>query len=174
MITQELLKKYFLYLDGELLRNFNSGGEKSGNCSGWINTVNGNKKYIRLSICKKHIYLHQAIFIYHHGYLPKYIDHVNGNSLDNRIENLREANQSLNIANSILSKANTSGYKGVVWRKDTNKWAAQITKNRKNYSLGSFENIEDAANAYKIASKNMFGEFARPEASNRVIDRGTQ
>jgi len=174
MITQELLKKYFLYNDGNLLRNFNCGGEKVGSCSGWINTVNNGKKYIRLSICKKHIYLHQAIFIYHHGYLPKYIDHINGNSLDNKIENLREANQSLNIANSLLSKSNTSGYKGVTWRKDTNKWMAQITKNKKHHNLGCFENIEDAANAYKIASKNMFGEFARPEASNRNVDRTTK
>lgn len=174
MITQELLKKHFLYNDGKLLRNFNSGGEKVGNSAGWLNTVSRGKKYIRLSVCGKQIYLHQAIFLFHHGHLPKYIDHINGDSLDNRIENLRETNQSLNTANSVLSKVNTSGYKGVVWRKDTNKWKAQITKNRKCYDLGSFENIEDAANAYKVASKEFFGEFARPEASNRGLDRATQ
>ncbi len=163
MITQELLKQYFSYNDGQLVRNFNSGGEKAGTCAGWVNTVSRGKKYIRLNVCGKQIYLHQAIFIYHHGYLPKFIDHTNGDSFDNRIENLRETNQSLNTGNSKLSKANTSGYKGVVWRKDTKKWMAQIVKDRKRYGLGSFNNIEDAANAYKIAAEKFFGEFARPE-----------
>ena len=174
MITQEILKKLFTYENGLLIRNFDSGGQKSGSVCGWENKVSRGKKYIRMNVLGKQIYLHQAIFLYCNGYLPKYIDHVNGNSLDNRIENLREANQSLNTANSVLSKANTSGYKGVVWRNDTKKWMAQITKNRKCYNLGSFENIEDAANAYKIASEKLFGEFARPEASNRGIDRAAQ
>jgi hypothetical protein len=174
MITQELLKKQFSYDNGKLLRNFSSGGQKVGSFAGWINTVTRGKRYIRLNVCGEQIYLHQAIFLMHHGYLPKCIDHINGNSFDNRIENLREANQSLNTANSVISKANTSGYKGVVWRKDTNKWMAQISKNKKHYNLGSFEKIEDAAKAYKIAAEKFFGEFARPEASNRNIDRSTQ
>lgn len=163
MITQDLLKQYFSYKDGQLVRNFNSGGEKAGTFAGWVNTVTRGKKYIRLNVCGNQIYLHQAIFLMHHGYLPKCIDHINGNSFDNRIENLRETNQSLNTANSLLSKANTSGYKGVVWRKDTKKWMAQIVKDRKRYGLGSFDNIEDAANAYKVAAEKFFGEFARPE-----------
>jgi hypothetical protein len=103
------------------------------------------------------------VFLYHHGYIPDYIDHINGDSLDNRIENLREATQSLNGANSKLAKSNTSGFKGVTWRKDTKKWMAQITKNKKHYNLGSFENIEAAATAYRIAAEKLFGEFARPE-----------
>jgi hypothetical protein len=162
MITQELLKQYFSYKDGQLVRNFNSGGKKAGTSAGWVNTVSRGKKYIRLNVCGKQIYLHQAIFLLHHGYLPKCVDHINGDSFDNRIENLREANQSLNTANSVTSKANTSGYKGVVWRKDTSKWMAQISKDKKHYNLGSFEKIEDAAKAYRIAAEKLFGEFARP------------
>lgn len=163
MITQEILKKLFKYENGSFIRNFDSGGQKSGSICGWVSGISKGKKYIRINVLQKEIYLHRAIFLYHNGYLPKYIDHINGNSLDNRIENLRETNQSLNTANSLLSKANTSGYKGVVWRKDTKKWKAQITKNRKCYDLGSFENIEDATNAYKITAEKFFGEFARPE-----------
>jgi len=171
MITQELLKEMFKYENGNLIRNYDSGGSKSGTNAGWINKVSRGKEYIRISVHRKHIYLHQAIFLYHHGYLPKYIDHINGNSLDNRIENLRETNQSLNTANSLLSKANTSGYKGVIWRKDTKKWHAQIWKDRKRYGLGFFDNIEDAAQAYKEAANKFYGEFARPECS---IDRAAQ
>ena len=88
MITQELLKQYFSYENGKLIRNFDYKGQKSGTCAGWINNVSRGKKYIRLSVCGKQIYLHQAIFIYHNGYLPKFIDHINGNSFDNRIETL--------------------------------------------------------------------------------------
>lgn len=162
MITQELVKKQFTYKDGLLLRNFDSGGKKAGDIAGWVNEVSRGKKYVRVSILKKQIYAHQLIFLYHHGYIPEYIDHINGNSLDNRIENLRETNQSLNTANSKLSKANKSGYKGVIWRKDIEKWHAQIWKDRKRYGLGMFENIEDAAKAYKDAAEKFYGEFARP------------
>ena len=161
MITQELLKEIFKYENGNLIRNYDSGGSKAGTAAGWVNTVAGGKKYIRISVKRAHIYLHQAIFLYHHGYLPKYIDHMNGDSFDNRIENLREANQSLNTANSKLSKANTSGFKGVTWRKDTKKWAAQIFKDGKMFSLGSFNNVNDAAEAYKRKAIEFFGEFAR-------------
>jgi hypothetical protein len=174
MITQELVKFLFNYKDGNLIRNFDAGGEKAGSIVGWLNPTGGGKKYQRTSIKGKSIYCHQAIFLYHHGYIPKYIDHINGNTFDNRIENLRETNQSLNTANSKLSKANTTGYKGVIWRKDIKKYHAQIWKNRKRHGLGFFETIEEAALAYKNAAIELFGEFARPEASNRTMDRVTQ
>jgi hypothetical protein len=161
MITQKLLKEIFKYENGNLIRNYDSGGSKAGTAAGWVNTVTRGKKYIRISVKRNHIYLHQAIFLYHHGYLPKYIDHMNGDSFDNRIENLRETNQSLNTANSKLSKANTSGFKGVTWRKDTKKWAAQIFKDGKRFGLGSFDNVNDAAEAYKRKAIEFFGEFAR-------------
>ena len=163
MITQELVKEHFTYEDGNLIRNFNHNNQKSGDIAGWITVASRDKKYKRISFLNTHKYVHQIIFLYHHGFIPKYIDHINGNSLDNRIENLREATQSLNNANSKLAKSNTSGIKGVTWRKDTKKWAAQIMKDKKNYSLGSFQNIEDAATAYRIAAEKLFGEFARPE-----------
>ena len=43
MITQELLKQYFSYKDGQLVRNFNSGGKKAGTSAGWVNTVSREK-----------------------------------------------------------------------------------------------------------------------------------
>ena len=126
--------------------------------------------YIRLDLNvgitgKKQVFLHRLIAetLIPNPYNLECVDHIDGNKQNNRIENLRETNQSLNTANSVLSKANTSGYKGVVWRKDTKKWMAQIVKDRKRYGLGSFDNIEDAANAYKVAAEKFFGEFARPE-----------
>jgi hypothetical protein len=105
--------------------------------------------------------LHHAIFLFHHGYIPTRIDHVDGNTSNNKIENLRAATQSQNMGNSKMKSTNTSGYKGVSFRKDTNKWNASIMVNGKHISLGSYENKEDAAKAYSIGAKQHFKEFAK-------------
>lgn len=107
------------------------------------------------------MYLHQVIFLMHHGYIPDYIDHADGNSINNRIENLRAATQSQNMGNSRAKKTNTSGYKGVTFRKDTNKWQASVMVNGKHISLGSHPTKEKAAEAYKRGAKIYFGNFSR-------------
>lgn len=92
------------------------------------------------------------------------VDHINGNKLDNRKENLRIANASTNKANCGLRSSNTSGYKGVVFAKARKHlptpWAAQIKVNYKTIGLGYFSTKEEAALAYNEASLNHFGEFA--------------
>jgi hypothetical protein len=88
------------------------------------------------------------------------IDHINHNRLDNRKCNLRFCNMSQNIANSLLSKINTSGYKGVDWHKGSRQWRARITINGKRFDLGNFKSIKNAAEAYNKKAKKIFGEFA--------------
>lgn len=164
------------YRDGNLYRIKGGGGEKAGCLAGWITTCNG-REYRKMSINKKIIYVHQAIFFYHHGYLPKYIDHIDGNSLNNKIENLREATQSQNLANSNFRKNNTSGFKGVVYRKDTKKWASQIMIDGKHKSLGCFTNKFDAYRAYVNGAKKYFGDFAHPcteQANERMQVKATE
>lgn len=56
-------------------------------------------------------------------------------------------------------KNNTSGRKGVTWDKAKHKWVAQIMFKGKNYTLGKFENKDDAIQAREVAEKNMFGDF---------------
>ena len=90
---------------------------------------------------------------------PLEVDHKNGDPLDNRRNNLRICNRSLNNANKGKQINNTSGYKGVTWH--AGKWKAQIKINRKNKYLGRFANKEDAAKAYDSAAREAFGEFAR-------------
>ncbi|ENU89235.1 MULTISPECIES: HNH endonuclease [Acinetobacter] len=103
---------------------------------------------------------HRIIFFMHHGYLPKLIDHIDGNTTNNRIENLREASQSQNAMNSKRPISNSSGCKGVVKRKNENKWMAQITKNGKVIYLGTFKRFEDAVKARIDATKLHHGEYA--------------
>ena len=89
------------------------------------------------------------------------VDHINGDTLDNRKSNLRNCFHYQNSYNKKLSKKNTSGYKGVSWYPKYQKWVAQIAYKRKGYTLGYFERKEEAALAYNIAAKKYFGEFAR-------------
>jgi len=156
------IRANFRYENGFLYRISVRGGEKIGNKAGWLTYCNG-RPYWKLNINKKTKYLHHAIFLLHHGFLPKYIDHIDGDSTNNKIENLRAATQSQNMANSLLSKANTSGYKGVTYCKVSQKWKAQLGYQMKCINLGSFDNKEDAFQAYQLASKAQFQNFSRPE-----------
>ena len=96
-----------------------------------------------------------------------YIDHINGNGLDNRRVNLRVATNSQNQANSSLCSKNKSGYRGV-WKYNLNKpyvikkpWGARIQVKGKKYFRGMFETKEEAAIAYNEMARNYFGEYAR-------------
>lgn len=166
----DYLRSNFEYKDGNLYRTTCKGGEKIGNIAGWVTKCNG-REYKKMNVNKKSIYVHQAIFLIHHGYLPKYIDHIDGNSLNNKIDNLRPATQSQNGGNSKLKRNNTSGNKGVIFRKDTNKWAAQIMVNRKHISLGSFQIKDDAIKAYENGALKYFGEFAKPDSRQQANAR---
>jgi hypothetical protein len=155
----EDVKKIYRYEDGNLYRLHCSGGQKVNSVAGWETVCNG-KKYKKINIKNKTYYLHQIIFLYHYGFIPKYIDHADGDSLNNKIENLREATQSQNVHNSKLRRTNKSGYKGVAFYK--NKWKAAIMVMGKNISLGSYEKIEDAVLAYKQGCEKFYGHFAKP------------
>lgn len=89
------------------------------------------------------------------------VDHINGDSLDNRRENLRLADRFGNNQNAHLRKDNTSGYKGVAFYKAGNKWIAYIGTGKKLRHLGYFLTAKEAAKAYNQKAKELFGEFAK-------------
>ena len=156
----DFIKENFRYEDGNLYRLKDRGGSKVGEVAGWV-TICNRRSYRKMSINGRTVYVHHAIFLLHHGYLPKCIDHIDGNSLNNRIENLRAATQSQNMGNSRMKSSNTSGYKGVTFRKDTGKWQSAVMVNGKHISLGSYATKEQAHQAYVLGSKKHFGEFAK-------------
>ena len=83
------------------------------------------------------------------------VDHVNGDGLDNRRENLREATQGQNMRNTRLRSNNTSSYKGVR-RINAHTWEARVD----NQVVGYFDTAEDASFAYDEAALKQYGEFA--------------
>jgi hypothetical protein len=88
------------------------------------------------------------------------VDHINGDTLDNRLSNLRICTMAENLRNATVSKRNKSGYKGVSWDKKSNKWRADIHYDGKLHSLGRYTNVINAAIAYDQAARKHFGDFA--------------
>ncbi len=102
--------------------------------------------------------LHQFLMGYRDGYT---VDHINGDGLDCRRSNMRWATKSQQQANQGLSRANTSGYRGVSWVPRKSKWLSRIKTNRVQVHLGYFMTPGDAARAYDRKALELFGEFAR-------------
>ena len=152
----QYLKSRLEYRDGKL---FWLNGIRAGNEAGSLTT----KGYRSLSYSrsKPRVYLHRVIFAFHHGYLPKFVDHINGIRDDNRIENLRPATRLQQNLNTKVRKDNATGIKGVSFRKDRKKWQARIKHAGKEMHLGFFDDIGEAATARKDAEKRLHGEFAR-------------
>ena len=119
---------------------------------------------------------HRLAWLYYYGEEPVgLIDHINGDRLDNRIENLRIATFSQNAANAKRHSRNTSGLKGVakvvkkgVW---TGRWQASITHQNKQIGLGSFKTKELAHAAYVKAASRLQGEFANDGLVKDLIPR---
>ena len=107
--------------------------------------------------------VHRMVFERTHGKKPKgmQIDHINGNILDNRIENLRIATCAENQWNAKTRVDNKSGVKGVCWHKETQKWYAQIKHNKVLHYLGVYSTIEEAKKVVQKKREELHGEFAR-------------
>lgn len=88
------------------------------------------------------------------------IDHLNGNTLDNRRENLRLVTFGVNSKNRVLHKSNKAGYQGIYWFKAVKKWRAHITVDGKYISLGFYKELADAV-AVRKAAEVKFGFISR-------------
>lgn len=152
-ITQEYLKSIVRYEDGKLISLVKRGKVRLGQAIG--TTRNDGRVVVRLK--DKLVLLYRMIFLYHHGYLPKYIDHINGNPSDDRIENLREATWADNCRNS-RKRSGSYNLKGVEFT--GSKYRSSIKVNYKKYELGYYKTPELAHEAYCLAADMAFGEFA--------------
>lgn len=123
-----------------------------------------NNGYRSLQIDGIRFLCHRLVWLVVHGEFPKYvIDHIDGDRLNNRPENLRDVPERLNFHNNLhkMRPNNTSGFKGVTWSKAHGKYHAQMMVNRKHIFLGSFASAKDAHECY-LSAKNSVNLEASP------------
>ena len=117
-------------------------------------------KYRLISLHGEPFLVHRIAYYMVNGTCPEYLDHINGDRFDNRIENLRPATRSENACNIGLKRTNTSGIKGLSWAKKPKKWLACIKINNKNKNLGYFESKELGAEVLELARELLHGNYA--------------
>jgi HNH endonuclease/AP2 domain len=127
-----------------------------------VSSDGGTRMYVSTRIEGKKNYLHRVLLKAPPG---KRVDHRNGDSLDNRKENLRLASHQQNMFNrrkshTFKGKPTASTFKGVTWERSRGRYKARIKKNGIYHYLGLFDNPRKAALAYDHAALDMFGEFA--------------
>lgn len=155
-LTKELLHEHFEYRDGELYwKKVHSNRIKVGDVAGY-----NFRGYKKLGFLGEEFQAHHIIFFMHYGYMPKMIDHADCNPLNNRIENLREANYCQNNSNVRLKKSNTSGYKNVHWDKSRQKWMVFFRVNGKRIQVGRFDDKEQAIQIARSYREKLHKEFA--------------
>jgi hypothetical protein len=153
ILTQSHLKSIFDYKNGEFYWKIIPNRKIRINSKAGSISTNG-YKYTKIN--NKIYSIHRLIYIWHHGYCPKEIDHIDCNRLNNRIENLREATRFQNGANQKTRKTNSSGYKNIHWSKKAKKWQVTMRIDGNMKYFGIFDDIElaelvatEARNKYK-------------------------
>lgn len=149
-LTAERLRELVHYdpETGIFTRKTDRGGYKAGGVMG----TPSHRGYRKLCVDKVHYYAHRLAWLYVNGEMPKVIDHINGDTSDNRIANLRNVDQATNLQSiTNPNRVNTSGFRGVTRKR--NKWVAQLSLNNKTIRLGTHETKEAAHAAYIEAKR---------------------
>jgi len=158
IISQNLLHQMFEYKNGDLYRKITTSSRSLKGCkAGYLR----NDGYFMTQINHKNYLNHRLIYMMFYGYMPEFLDHIDGNPLNNCIENLREATITQNNFNTKIKNSNTSGYKNVYWEKRCQKWLVKISANKKEIHIGRFDNIDDAIINAQKARSIYHGRFAR-------------
>lgn len=158
-MTPELISELFEYRSGGLywrvkLHRGMVVGSRAGN-------LNPTHNYRTIRVFGKNYREHRLIFLWFHGWLPDIVDHINGDTTDNRVDNLRAASGSENQYNRKVNNNNSSGYKGISWESGLQKWRAQIRWNKQRKIIGRYNTIGEAVVALSKAREQLHGVFRR-------------
>lgn len=159
-LTQEEAHRLFEYRGGVLYwkERPKCSRKAKGDMTAGTQTTGG---YLQVTVAQKKYYVHQIVFLMQHGFIPEIVDHIDGDTSNNKIENLRASNKSLNACNSKHRVDNTSGHKGVTWGKVCKKWMARVQVNGRGIHLGVFEDFELACFVADEARRLFHGSHAR-------------
>ena len=155
--TVDRLKELLDYVDGHFVRKVSVQGSPKGKIVG--NFRKG--AYLYLVLDGKRILTHRAVFAFHNGYFPEFVDHIDGNKQNNRIENLRDVTKSQNGLNRSIHSNNKSGSKNVCWSRSKNSWVVKLNLNKTRIHLGFFEDFEFADLVAQEARNLYHGQYAR-------------
>ena len=162
MLTQTRLRELFDYSPdtGILVRRKSQGRAKAEIAVGCLS-----QGYYRVRVDDKLYLLHRLIWLYVHGELPEFIDHINRIPTDNRIANLRPVTKKQNQENREKQRNNKSGFKGVNWDTNRKKWFACIQHHGKTIALGRYDDLSLADKAYKDAALRLHSHtnISQPE-----------
>ncbi len=136
-----------------------------GDVAGYVAANRGNKSYVRMKCAGRLVFAHRLAWFYMTGAWPKReIDHINGDGLDNRWENLREADRFLNNRNLTgLKSNNTSGKTGVHFHAGMQRWVAHMRRNRQVVHCSYHQTRVAAIAAREQAQRDYEGKTEGPE-----------
>ena len=152
-MSPELISKLFQYHDGHLIWKIDSGSRKVKGQIAGSTEASGHRS---LKWKGKRYKIHRLIYLMHHGHAPEFLDHIDGDPANNKVENLRPITKSQNMMNS----KSRSDHKNVSWHKGTSRWRVAVTKDRKQYA--SFhKTLEEAKVAAEKLRQELHGDYAR-------------
>lgn len=159
-LSQARAKWLFSYADGQLfwLNPNKPNRVKTGDRAGCISSTTG---YRHLTVDCERFMEHQVVFLWHHGWIPEEVDHINGVRDDNRIENLRPATKQTNKYNAKKRRDNPSGVRNVGFDSQRKKWRVSVRANGVVRYAGRFDDLELAELVAIEARDKYHREFAR-------------
>lgn len=149
------LHRLLEYRDGVLVSRVKRHLVEVGDILGSISP----RGYLIIKLDNKDYKAHRIVYKLHHGTVPDIVDHIDGNPLNNKIENLRSASSSQSLYNRRRPINNKSGVKGVCWNKRNKKWFAQCYVEGKQHHLGSFDSLEEASKCLRSFRETQHGAF---------------
>lgn len=169
MITQQRLKELFEYNPdtGLFIRKIRVGNQIAGNIAGSLKKDG----YVYIKIDSKPYKAHRLAFLYMEGYMPEEVDHINRECSDNRWCNLRASNRQENNRNR--KSWSKSGYLGVYWNKNTQKWQVKVKDKNSTFVFGGLFNYSDLLLAVETAN-NLRAELHGKTAVIEVFDPNRQ
>ena len=171
--SQEEINKVLVYKDGDLIWRERGNGKFDKQFAGKKAGSLHSKGYwvVRFNQFGA-VMAHLIVWTMHNGEIPKGmdIDHIDGDKLNNKIDNLRLATRSQNFCNIGLRSNNKSGHKNVFWSKQSKKWRVDINFNKKIIIRRDFDDLEIACLVASEFRDKFHGQFANSGHKEKGLD----